>query len=33
MSGYVPPRPGDRTDGMEWTGSVWTPICPVDECR
>lgn len=25
---YTPPRPGDRLDGMEWTGQSWAPICP-----
>jgi predicted RNA-binding Zn-ribbon protein involved in translation (DUF1610 family) len=29
MSGYTPPKVGDRQDGMEWTGTAWAPICPV----
>lgn len=31
MPDYTPPQPGDRQDGMEWTGQVWAPICPVDD--
>jgi hypothetical protein len=29
MTGYTPPKPGDRLDGMEWTGQSWTVVCPV----
>lgn len=28
---YTPPQPGDRYDGMEWTGDAWTAVCPVDD--
>jgi hypothetical protein len=31
MSVYVPSQPGDRLDGMEWTGVDWAPICPEDD--
>lgn len=30
MTAYTPPQPGDRQDGMEWTGTEWTAVCPVD---
>lgn len=28
---YQLPKPGDRHDGMEWTGDAWTVVCPVDD--
>jgi len=31
MTGYTPPQPGDRVDGMEWTGVAWAVVCPADD--